>query len=173
LKKRSSLLAIGTVMKSFGIRGEVVVRMMTNAPSRFKRLKTVFLGRDEATALERRIEYVRIGERGVRIKLVEIPDRTSAEQMVGNLVFVEDEHAVPLKKGTHFVHDLVGLRVVDESGEDVGILTDVLKMPGHDVYVVDDHGREVMVPAVKEFVREIDVAARKIRVHLIEGMRGT
>lgn len=171
MKKHSSLLAIGKVVKAFGVRGEVVVQMMTDTPSRFKRLKTVFLGRDQESALERHVEQVRIGERGVRVKLAEAADRTGAEQMVGNMLFVDEVHAVRPAKGAHFVHDLLGLQVVDENDEEVGILKDVLRMPGHDVYVVDDHGREVMVPAVKEFVKKIDLQTRRIRVHLIEGMR--
>ena len=171
MKKHASFLAIGKVMKPFGIQGEVVVQTMTDSPARFKKLKKVFLGADEATAMEMEVEYVRVGERGVRLKLMATRDRTSAERMVGGLLFVAEKQAIRLKKGTHFVHDLLGLQVVDENGDDVGILKDVLKLPGHDVYVIDNHGREVMVPAVKEFLKEINIPARRIKVHLIEGMQ--
>jgi len=158
-------------MKPFGIQGEIVVQTMTDSPERFKKLKRVYLGTDEATAIEMDVEYVQVGERGVRLKLMATPDRTSAERIVGELLFVAEEQAIRLKKGTHFVHDLLGLQVVDENGDEVGILKDILKLPGHDVYVIDNHGREMMVPAVKEFLKEINIPARRIKVRLIEGMQ--
>ena len=171
MNKRRSLIAIGKVIKPFGIRGEVVVQTMTGSPSRFKKITRVFLGRNEAEATETDIEYVRVGERGVRLKLKATPDRNGAERIVGSLLFVKEAKAIRLKKGTFFVHDLLGLRVVDEKEEDIGVLKEVMKMPGHDVYVIDHRGREVMVPAVREFVTDIDVAAKRIKVRLIEGMR--
>jgi 16S rRNA processing protein RimM len=74
------------------------------------------------------------------------------------------------KKGTHFVHDIVGLNVVDEKGIGVGVVKDVLRLPAQDVYVIEKDGREWMLPAVKEFVASIDVVARTMRVRVIEGL---
>lgn len=169
-RHHQTLYAIGKVSKAFGVRGEVVVRPMTESPARFKKLKDVYLGREESDAHRRTVEYANIDARGVRLKFAETVNRTEAERLVGSLVFVDEEHRVKPKKGSHFIHDVVGLSVVDEEGNAVGIVKDVLRLPAHDVYVIDKNGREWLLPAVKEFVRSIDVAARKMRVRVIEGL---
>lgn len=165
-----SFFVIGKVVKAFGIRGEIVVRSFADSPGRFGRLKSIFLGPDERTAREIQVEVVRVEERGVRLKLVGVDDRTAAEKIVGMLVFVDAKNRVKPPPGRFFVHEVVGLRVLDETGRVVGTVREILKLPGQDVYVIERHGRDIMVPAVKEFVQEIDPVAGVIRVRLIEGM---
>ena len=143
---------------------------MTEFPERFKKLKQVHLGRQSGNTRIVTVEYVYVESRGVRLKFVETPDRTSAEALVGSLLFVEEEQRIKPKKGTHFIHDVVGLRVVDEQNNDIGVVKDVLQFPGQDLYVIERDGREWMIPAVKEFVTSIDVAAKTMRVRLIEGL---
>ena len=75
-----------------------------------------------------------------------------------------------LPRGRYFVHQIVGLTVLDQHSAVVGRVRDVLKLPAHDVYVVEREGRELMIPAVREFVRGIDPESGIVRVHLIEGM---
>jgi 16S rRNA processing protein RimM len=165
-----SFLAIGKIVKAFGIRGEMVVRSYADSPSRFERLKSVFVGLNEGTAREMGVEGVRAEERGVRLKLAGVGDRTAAEKFVGTLVFVDGRNRVKPPRGRFFVHDVVGLRVLDETGCMIGTVKEILKLPAQDVYVIERHGRDILVPAVKEFIQEIDPAAGVIRVHLIEGM---
>jgi len=168
--KSSTLYAIGKVSKVFGIRGEVVVKPMTESLDRFKKLKRVYLGKSTDKADGFTIEYVRVGSRGVRLKLVETPDRTSAGLLVGSLIFVDERQRITPKKGTYFVHDVVGMTVVDEHDNNIGTIKDVLRFPAQDVYVVEHNGNEWMIPAVKEFVDSIDVASKTMRVRLIDGL---
>ena len=165
-----ALYAIGRVSKAFGIRGEVVILPMTESLERFKRLKRIYLGRTAKETDRFTIEYVRVGSRGVRLKLVETPDRTKAELLVGSLIFVDEKQRVEPKRGAHFIHDVVGLAVLDEHNNNLGIVKDVLRMPAQDVYVVEYNGHEWMIPAVKEFVMSIDVATKTMRVKLIDGL---
>jgi 16S rRNA processing protein RimM len=165
-----SFLAIGKVVKAFGIRGEIVVRSFADSPGRFGHLKSVFVGPDEGTAREIQVEGVRVEVRGVRLKLVDVDDRTAAEKFVGALVFVDGKNRVKPPRGRFFVHEVVGLRVLDETGRVLGTVREILKLPAQDVYVIERHGRDILVPAVKEFVQEIDPVAGVIRVRLIEGM---
>ena len=168
--KAGSLIAIGTVVKAFGIRGELVIRPLTENVKRFKRLSSVFVGTNEANARETTVASVAVDGRGIRMMFANVSDRTAAEELVGSLVFVDDDAKVRLPKGTFFVHDLVGIDVVDENGNAVGTLKEVLKYPAQDVYVIDANGKDVLIPAVKEFVKKIDVAAKVMRVKLIDGM---
>jgi 16S rRNA processing protein RimM len=173
------LIAIGRIVKAFGVRGDLVVQPMTDDPERFSTTRRVFLGRyadavagKGAVAEEATIEAVQIDGRGVRLHLASVADRTAAEKFVGLLVMIPKEERLRLEDGRYYVDDLIGMAVVSTTGERLGTLADVMRLPGHDVYVVHDNGAEFMVPAVKEFVRNVDLTARTVTVALIEGMRG-
>ena len=170
IRKSQTLYAIGKVSKAFGIKGEVVVKPMTENPARFKKLKQVHVGRRSDETSVCMIEHVQVEPRGVRLKILGTSDRTGAEKFVGSLIFVDEEQRVAPKKGSHFIHDVIGLSVVDEDGKTLGTIKDVLQYPAQDVYVIVHDGQEWMVPAVREFVRSIDMASRTMKVRLIEGM---
>lgn len=174
-----SLIAIGRIVKAFGVRGDVIVQPMTDDPERFAGSSRVFLGKvakavtgTGGDVTETTIEFSQQDGRGVRLHLAAVPDRTAAEESVGLYLLVPKEERRALEDGRYYVDDLVGLTVVSPEGEHLGVLAEVLRMPGHDVYVVRDNALEFMVPAVKEFIRSVDLAARTITVSLIEGMRG-
>ena len=167
------LIAIGRIVKPFGIRGDLIVKPMSGDPGRFSRLRRVFVGsekdggRDGARAV---FERVSIDSRGVRVKLSGVDDRTAAERFVGSFLFVEEDDRIPLPEGTFFVHDVIGLAVINQEGATIGTVTDVMRLPGNDVYVIDAGGREVLIPAVRAFVKQVDLATRSMRVSLIEGL---
>lgn len=170
MSEHRSLFAIGQITKVFGVKGEVVVRPMTSSPERFKRLKEVFVGVTDKSAKGYKVARTTIEQRGVRVRFRELSDRTSVERLVGALLFVDERNVEKPGKGAHFIHDVVGLRVVDEENRELGIVKDVLRYPAQDVYVIDRGGIEWMMPAVKEYVKSIDVSSKTMRVHLIEGM---
>lgn len=143
---------------------------MTGDTRRFKKLKRVFIGMDEETVCETRVTRVAVEHRGVRLGLDSIPDRSAAEKIVGSILFVDEKDAIPPPKGAFFIHDLIGLSVVEEDGTPVGVLKDVLKVSANDIYVVENEGKEILLPAVKEFIKKIDVKAGTMSVRLIEGM---
>ena len=165
-----TLYAVGRIDKAFGIKGEVIVMPMTESPERFRKLKRAYVGPEEKHVRELTIEYARVDNRGVRLKFREAADRTSAGELAGSVIFVDEKHLVRPKTGSHFIHDIVGLRVVDEQNNDVGVVKDVLRLPAQDVYVIDSNGHEWMIPAVKEFITSVDVAAKTVRVRVIEGL---
>ncbi|MGA9119087.1 MAG: ribosome maturation factor RimM [Bacteroidota bacterium] len=165
-----SLVAIGRIVKPFGIGGEVVVQSMTGTPSRFRQLKSVYIGAGDKAPVTITIERVAIEKRGVRVKFEGIADRTEAEHLVGSLLMVAENDRAKLPRGRFYVHDVVGMRVVDDIRGEIGRVRDVLKYPAHDVYVIDWNGGSYMIPAVKEFVVQFDVPGKTLHVHLIEGM---
>ena len=169
------LIAVGKIVKVFGVKGDVIVAPMTDFPGRFKDLRRIFLGNPASTSgaqvRETAITRVHVAPRGIRVSLECASDRTTAEQLVGLLILVPPAERVTLPAGTYFVDDLVGLVVLTEEGEHVGVLKEVMHMPAHDVYVIQNRGEEVLLPAVPEFVRAVDLQARTLTVKLIEGMR--
>jgi 16S rRNA processing protein RimM len=168
--KAQTLYAVGKLVKAFGIKGEAVVLPMTENPARFQKLKQVLVGKGEAEAKKLPVEYVRVDARGVRIKFAGVPDRTSVEPLIGSLLFVDSNHRVTPAKGSYFIHDVIGLRVVDADNRECGVVKDVLRLPAQDLYVIHRNGTEWLLPAVKEFIGKIDVAAGILHVQLIDGM---
>ena len=164
-----SLYAVGRVVKAFGIKGEVVVGSMTSLPARFETLGHVFVGWNDREVDATDVEYVRVEKRGVRVKLSAVHNRTDAERLVGRYIFVSEKNRVQPAKGTFFVDDVVGLLVIDELDNRLGVVKDVMKLPAQDVYVIDSNGREILVPAIREFIREINLQTKTMRVRLIEG----
>ena len=104
------------------------------------------------------------------LKLKGIDDRNAAESLRGKVLFVDEAHRAKLPEGEYFVHDVLGLAVREEGGTDLGTVADVLRYPASDVYVVRGDRGEILIPAVKEFVRSVDLGARTMTVRLIEGM---
>jgi 16S rRNA processing protein RimM len=172
MKQDQELLAVGRIVKPFGLRGELVVESLADSPGRFRTVQEVYLGPDAMTVHAARVTHASIDARGVRVRLDTIADRTAAEQIVGQYLFVDARHRARLPRGRYFVHQVVGLTVLDEEQRVVGRICDVLKLPAHDIYVVERQGREILIPAVKEFVLSINPEAGVVRVHLIEGMVG-
>jgi len=164
------LLAIGSIVKAFGIEGHVIVQLLTDFPSRFRKRARMLLGRPGQEVREVVIEHAAVGPRGVKVKLAGIEDRDAAGQLVGSLLYVTEAKRARLPKGRYYTHDIVGLSVIDEDGVDRGTVREVVKMPANDIYVVDGKGAEILLPAVKEFILKIDLNSRTMKVRLIEGM---
>jgi 16S rRNA processing protein RimM len=164
------LLAVGKIVKASGIRGDVIVQPMTDSPARFRQLRNVLMGEDPKSVIAVEIEAGAIESRGVRVRIAGVADRTAAEQTIGNYLFVDEEHRVRIPRGRFFVHEIIGMTVIDQDGKNRGVVKDVLKLPAHDVYVVECNSREFMLPAVKEFIRDIDVKQRVLTANIIEGL---
>jgi 16S rRNA processing protein RimM len=165
-----SFVAIGRIVKPFGVGGEVVVQKLTDTAARFRRLTSVFVGATPASAIPLGVTRAVIGDRGIRMKFETVNDRDAAERVVGDLLFVAEKDAVKLPRGRYFVHDVVGMQVMDEIRGAVGTVREVLRYPAQDVYVIEWNGRSYMIPAVKEFVRHFDVPGKVLHVRLIEGL---
>jgi 16S rRNA processing protein RimM len=165
-----ALVAIGKIVKPFGIEGYVVVQAMTDSTARFRSLTKVSIGAQDKGTRPYALERAVIEKRGVRLKLDGVDDRTTAELLVGMLLFVPEQERVRPPRGRVFVHDVIGMNVVDETRGAMGVVRDVLKYPAHDVYVVDWPGGSYMIPAVKEVVLRFDVVGRELRVRLVDGL---
>lgn len=164
------MTAVGKISKSVGLKGEVRVTLLTDSPDRFRALKTVWLGSEEATATRYNIESVRVSPAAVVMQVEKVQTRTSADALRGQFVFVADNDEVKPKKGSYFIHEIVGMTVVDEAGMTIGTVQEVMKLPAHDVWVVTSGEKEFLIPAVKEVIRSVDVGRRTVVIRPMEGM---
>ena len=164
------LLQVGVISSTHGVRGEVKVFPTTDDVKRFKKLKNVILdtGR-EHMPLE--IESVKFFKQFAILKFKGIDNINDIEKYKGKSLLVDREHAVKLRKDEYFIADMIGLQVFTDDGEEFGILKDVLETGANDVYIIDSlkHG-EVLVPAIKQCILDVDVEGGKMVIHLMEGL---
>ncbi len=158
---RSTHLAIGEIVRPQGIRGEVKLRPITCDLSRFEGLETAYLKRGDAFE-PIRLTVNRIAPDAVFLNVDGIGDRTAAERLRGEMVYVDRAHAVELDEDSTFICDLIGLRGRATDGRDLGALKDVLQPGGNDVYVFRGPLGEVLVPALKSVVARVDLDAGEI-----------
>jgi 16S rRNA processing protein RimM len=166
----TDLYLIGTIIKSHGIKGEVVVAPWTDRLQRFRALKMILIGRDESSVQRYDIQYARLQPPNVILKFAAVDDRTTADTLRQSQVYVSHEQRIKLPKGKHFIHDVIGLEAVTEDGVRIGTVMDVLLLPAHHVYVVKDNTREMLIPAIKDIVKRIDIKHGKMVVHVIDGL---
>jgi len=162
------LLKVGVITTTHGIRGEVKVYPTTDA-DRFLDLEYVLLdtGR-EKRKLE--IENVKYFKNLVILKFRGIDNINDIEQYKGHDLYVTRENAIPLEEGEYYLADIIDAKVVTEKGEDFGILKDVLETGANLVYVVEHEGKEVLLPVIPECVKNVDVSAGIVTVHIMKGL---
>jgi len=165
-----SLIEIGKIIKPHGIRGEVKVIPFTDRPEQFIEISSLYVEREEEEGEWIAVERARIQNRFVLLLLEGIKSIEDAEQLRGSLLKVYESSFSPLPKGSHYIFEIVGLKVKTTGGELIGSVVDVMKMPASDVYVVDTGEKEVLIPAIKYFVKKIDTGAGEITIEPIEGL---
>lgn len=143
---------------------------ITDRPSIFLELSEIFLQKEDGTYQSLEIEKVRLSRDFVILKLKDYNSIDSAELLKGKDLSVEKKDVLPLGENEYFVWELIGLKAVDEEGSEIGRVIDVYSMPSHDLYLIKGEGKQFFIPAVHEFVKEVNIAAGYMKVRLIEGI---
>ncbi|MFH1943634.1 MAG: ribosome maturation factor RimM [bacterium] len=165
-----SLVSVGSIVRPHGVRGEVKIHFFADRPERFKEIRAVYLERKKDEGEWVRVESGRIqGSRSI-LKLAGVDDRESADSLRGLKIMVRKEDRPLLPEGSFYIFDLIGLEVVSTDGRKIGSVVDVLSTPAQDVYVVEHGGKEIMIPAVKQFIKQVDIEKGFVVVETIEGL---
>lgn len=164
-----SRIAIARLIAPFGINGYAKVRVYAPDPKRLKNITEVYVGPSPNNVRLSAIDDVLVQQNGVMVKLAAVPDRTAVERLIGQFLFVEETKAIRPKHGQYFVHDIIGCAVECDDGKRIGTVTDVGQFPAQDVWIIDHNARSVMIPAVKEFIKSVNIARRVIVVQNVEG----
>lgn len=162
---------VGVITSTHGVRGEVKVFPTTDDATRFKKLKQVILdtGKED---VELEITGVKFFKNMVILKFKGIDDMDTANKYRQKSLYVTRENAVKLRKNEYFIADLIGLRVTSDEGEELGVIEDVLQTGANDVYVVKgETGEEILFPAIKECIKEVDIEEGTMLVHVLPGLR--
>lgn len=164
------ILQVGIITSTHGIRGEVKVLPTTDDPQRFKKCKSVLLDTGKEH-MELKIESVKMFKQFVILKFHGFDSINDIEMHKGKKLYVTRENAVRLKKDEYFIADLIDCTVIDEEDRIIGTLTDVMQTGANDVYIIKmQDEKELLLPAIKDCILDIDVEAQKIKVHIMDGL---
>ncbi len=154
-------------MGMFGASGEIRVQPLGRFPERFRELRRILVGEslEPATVIHRRLY-----RNGLILRLHGLTSREAARRLIGSYLYVPESEAVPLPPGEYFVHQIVGLSVRSTDGDELGTVTEVLQTGSNDVYIVHGPRGEVLLPAIKEVVQAVDIAAGTMLVSLLPGL---
>ncbi|MBP3489605.1 MAG: 16S rRNA processing protein RimM [Roseburia sp.] len=165
------LLQVGIITTTHGVRGEVKVFPTTDDPARFKKLKHVILDTGKEK-LELEIAGVKFFKNMVILKFRGIDNINDVEKYRKCGLYVTRENAVELEEDEYFIADLIDMEVVTDEDERLGTLVDVMQTGANDVYVVKtESGEELLLPAIHDCIRSVDVKAGQMLVHLLPGLR--
>ncbi len=153
-----------------GLKGELNIAPLTEDPDRFEKLKSVWIGAEETGAEKHAVQSARVGRSGVVVKLKDIETRSEADARRGNLVFVAERDSVTPRKGSYFIHDVIGMKVLTDEGVEVGVVKEIMQLPANDVWVVAAASREILLPAIKDVIRSVDLEHRVVTIHPLEGL---
>ncbi|ERT61817.1 16S rRNA processing protein RimM [Megasphaera vaginalis (ex Srinivasan et al. 2021)] len=151
---------IGQIVAPHGVRGDVRIYPDTDFPERFLKMKSVYIDGRRYD-----ISHARFHKHVVLMKFAGVDDRNGAERLLRKELQVTREELMPLKKGQHYVFEIIGMAVYDLGGTRLGTVTDILKTGSNDVYVVTAaDGEEILLAAIPDVVKNIDTKEKKMTV---------
>jgi 16S rRNA processing protein RimM len=162
-------IKVGRIINTHGIKGELKVFPLTDNLDRFDDLKIVYLGNNKEKV---EIEQVKYHKGLVIIKFREFDNINQVLRFKDDFIYIDEEDKVKLPEDHYFIFDIIDCDVYDTEGRKIGIVIDVLQYTSNDVYVVKDQdkNKQYLIPAVKQFIVDIDVDNKKIIIDPIEGM---
>ncbi|HQO08678.1 MAG TPA: ribosome maturation factor RimM [Clostridiales bacterium] len=161
---------VGKIGRTIGRDGSLTIVSYTSFPQRFKKMKTFFLTKEKKTPFELIAGKVEVTESRITVSFKDFDTEEKAKTLIGYRITVHKKDRVIPPKGTYFIEDLLSCEVFDLKGELIGKMKDVMEQSSNDIYVVDHKGLEVLIPAVSQFIKDIDIENKRIKVSLIDGM---
>ena len=161
-------LAVGLLRRPHGVHGEILMEVYTDFPERLEDGTTVFLGAKHKPAT---IRHIRHHNEGLLFSFEGVDTPESAGLLRKQLVYVKTATRPALPAGQYYHHQMIGMTVVDDSGNELGQLTEIIETGANDVYVVlSGTGKELLLPSIRQVVLDVDVESNRMIVHLIPGL---
>jgi len=163
-----AFLAVGKIRRPHGVRGDTLVELYTDFPERLTPGRKIYLGESHQPVT---IRSQRQHNAGLILGFEGIDTPEQVGQHRNQFLYVDRSDAPSLPSGEYYFHELIDLLVVDEQGGEMGVLTGILETGANDVYVVTDPaGVELLIPAIPDCIRKVDMRARRMVVHLLPGL---
>lgn len=166
---RPQFVAIGYIRRAHGIKGRVLVESLTDNPSRFETLSDVYV-EIGGTRRPFRLENCSAASNGWLVKFEGVDDRNEAESLKGGYLQIETGDLPELEEGSYHVIDLTGVEVYTTTGELLGTLIEVLKYPANDIWIVEGDRGRLMLPAIRDVIKKVDIPGKRVEVELLDGL---
>ena len=164
------LLEVGKIVNTHGLRGEIKAVPWTDYPEVFEDIEYVYVKRGEEEK-ELKINNVRYQKSNLILKIDGIDDIDEAQKYKNLIMYAPREMLGPLPEGVHYIADLIGLEVVTDDGRSVGTIEDVFNTGSNDIYDIKREGKKnMLLPVIDEVVLDVDTDAKKVTVHMIDGL---
>lgn len=165
---KTQYLVVGEILKPWGFRGELKIKIISDYPGRLLKHKTLYVG-PQARAYQ--VERARLHSGYALVKFAGYDTDTSVAKLRGELVQIPEQAAAKLKKGQYFHHQIIGLTVIRAPGETLGTISEILETGANDVYVVKTPAdKELLLPALKSVIKKIDLDTQTMTVELLPGL---
>lgn len=162
---------VGIISSTHGVRGEVKVFPTTDDVKRFKKNTEVLLETGKDVRIPLKITQVKFFKQFVILKFDGFDSINDIEKYKGRSLYVSRENAVSLNKDEYYIADLIGIKVFDEEDAFIGELKEVYETGANDVYIIARDGTEdLLIPAIKQCILNVDVQEGVMKVHLLEGL---
>ena len=163
-----AFLVVGKLQRPHGLRGEIIMEVITDFPERLRTGVTVYVGEAHQP---QRIRGRRIHGKGLLVAFDSVSDPEAAGQFRNQLVYVRSDDRPSLPEGEYYHHQLLGLSVESDEGQVLGRLEQILGTGANDVYIVrPEEGPEILLPATDEVILEVNLEQGKVKVHLLPGL---
>lgn len=163
-------LEIGQIVNTNGLKGFLKVKPLTDDITRFENLKTIYIQKAKEL-IGFKIQEVKYNKQSVLLKLEGIDDITEAEKYKNFYIKISKENAVELEKNSYFIVDIIGCQVYTDENEYLGNVVDVFQTGSNDVYTLkNSEGKEILIPAIKEVIKNVDIKNKRIVIHLMDGL---
>jgi len=167
----SKLICIARITGVHGLRGEVKVKSLSDHPERFTKLPgTKLIWRKDGATKAVTVLDVRVAGHTFVIALEGVVSPEQAHPFIAGELLVPEAEVLPLPAGSYYVYQLINMQVIDENGSCLGVVGEVLHLGSNDVYVVQNGQRELLIPALKDIVRNIDLVNKTMHVALPDGL---
>ena len=166
-----SFIIIGKIVSSYGNKGEVNVVPLTDSIDRFSKLTKVFIKKGKDRKLSK-VNNVKIKRGNVILQLEDIENIGQAEMIIGSFLEVKRSEAIKLPKDSYFIFDIIGLDVYTNQDQFLGKVDNVIATGSNDVYVIknDTTQQEILIPAIREVIEDINLKKKRITINAIEGL---
>ena len=161
---------IGQIVNTSGLKGVLKIKPFTDDIKEFSNLKTIYI-KTKNGLTEFKIEQVRYVKNMVMLKLTVIDTVEEAEKYRNLYIKILRDQEEELEEGSYYVVDILGCKVNTDTNQELGKVVDVFQTGSNDVYVVkDEQGKQILLPAIKQVIKNVDVKNKIIIVHLLEGL---
>ena len=167
--ERSEYVAIGYICRAHGIRGVVLVESLTDNPKRFETLSDFFIEL-KGKRIPFRVESCSATPKGWLVKLEGVNDRDRAEGLKGGYLQIGIGELPELEEGSYYEFDLIGIEVYTTSGRRLGKITEVNHNAANDIYVIKGEKKELLLPAIRDVVKKVDIENKRMEVELLSGL---